>query len=89
MSDVVYALSTGFIESGIMTREGEIWDAADPMVAAHPSQFTPDPSRFARTSRPQPFMGMPQPGSTQPEAATAAPGEKRSIGLPKPATRGR
>jgi hypothetical protein len=74
---VVYATIDGFIEGGVMLRQGEIWDAADPVVARHPDQFTADGARFARNSRPKDVFGNPVSRAT--ETATAAPGELRDV----------
>lgn len=71
MANVVYAKSqfSATTASGqiIRVRPGEAWDADDPFVKAHKTNFSEEPIR-ARTSK----------GWV--ETATQAPGEKRKSG---------
>jgi hypothetical protein len=66
---VVYAKYTTRLGQGRGTIKGQIWDAAHPVVQAHPEMFTDDPELFAIRAR-----GV--------EQATAAPGELRNVKLP-------
>lgn len=47
----------------ISLRQGEAWDASDPLVKLHPKMFSSDEGGARRTV----------------EQATAAPGEKRNV----------
>jgi hypothetical protein len=55
---------------GIDLREGDVWDALDPIVLTHPGLFsdTPPAPNFPRRTVPAV------------EQATAAPGERRNVG---------
>jgi len=77
-TDVVYAVIDGFVEGGVQLRQGEIWAADDALVRAYPQHFTADGSRFARNTRPKDVFGN-DVGGARIEAATAAPGERRSV----------
>lgn len=52
----------------------EPWHATDPFVKAHPELFTDDPRRVRGT----PAAGPAKRGKADAEAATSAPGEKRT-----------
>lgn len=63
----VRATFSHWVTPTVYVREGDLWDADDPVVASHPDWFevAPEPKRAAR---PEPPV----------EQATAAPGEKRT-----------
>lgn len=74
--DVVFATSTASVSfSGAQVRvmKGSHWPAGDPLVAAYPHLFSPDP-RYGMLYTIEPD------GYDAPvvESATAAPGERRS-----------
>ena len=81
--DVVYAKNAGMVimpdGARVMVQGGSHWPADDPLVAANPVMFTPDP-RYGLN-----WYGEPPPEMSQPpvEQATAAPGEKRPVGRPR------
>lgn len=60
--------STVFAEGirKIRLTEGDVWDADDPFVKAHPELFSVEPTKLKRTTK-----------DSTVEQATAAPGEKR------------
>lgn len=70
MSGIVYAKQSCIthLPGGVPVRlrEGDLWDADDPVVKTHPNLFSDEPTRINRTTR-TPVV----------EQATAAPGEKR------------
>ena len=59
--------TTVYADAGrkIRLAEGDVWDADDPFVKAHPELFSVEPTKVKRTA------------PTKVEQATAAPGEKR------------
>ena len=70
---VVYAISTtNTARDGLIFRlaEGEVWDADDPLVKAHPDLFSKEPTKVRRSA-------------PRVERATAAPGERRNTSKPK------
>jgi len=56
----------------ITVREGDLWDADDPVVAAHPDWFQTLDGKALKTAKPAARAEPPV------EQATAAPGEKRT-----------
>jgi len=42
MGDVVYVLTTMFVEGGAMIRQHELYEATHPLVVAHPDWFSAD-----------------------------------------------
>ena len=76
--NVVYATETASMTtpdgSSVLVRKGTHWPADDPLVAANPQWFAPDP-RDGRS-----WAGPPPAEMSQPpvEQATAAPGEQRA-----------
>lgn len=74
MPDIVFAASslstadptTGFLVALV---EGEVWAADDPLVRLRPDLFTDSPPVIRRTA----------PAVAPIEAATKAPGERRSV----------
>lgn len=78
MIDVVYAKGTFPVQTDlggrVMVRMGSHWAADDPVVRAHPEQFSEDPRYGLAFSR-EP-VGWNDPPV---ETATAAPGERRNI----------
>jgi hypothetical protein len=81
--DVVYAKYSGQVtlpDGGrAAVQGGSHWPASDPVVAANPAMFTPDP-RYGLQ-----WYGDPPPEMSEPpvEQASAAPGEKRPVGRPR------
>lgn len=64
----VYCLADAVTHHGgarVRMSRGEVWDATDPFVKAHPEFFDESPPDVRRTVAPV-------------ETATAAPGEKRA-----------
>lgn len=59
---------TAFVSGPHIARVGDVFDAADPIVSVWPEAF-------------EPVNGDQR--ATPVEAASAAPGEKRSVGRPK------
>lgn len=77
MPGICYAassLSTGNPANGVIINmvEGEVWAADDPFVLARPDLFTDSPPLIRRTA----------PAPAPIEAATKAPGERRSAKRP-------
>lgn len=77
MIDVVFAMGTAFVEvpNGIRAKvmKGSHWPKSDPIVRARPELFSDDP-RWGMFYTEEPA------GYDAPiEAASAAPGEKRSV----------
>lgn len=76
MIDHVFCQANTTVATGdgvpLRLQMGEHWPASDPIVTAHPDLFTPDPRYGMRYSVPP--LGWDAPV----EAATAAPGERRS-----------
>ena len=79
--EVVYAMGDETVNmpsgASVPVRKGSHWSASDPVVMTRPGLFTPDP-RYGLAYTP----GWAPPGYdtdlNEVEAATAAPGEKRS-----------
>ena len=75
--DVVYATFPTCVTPTVnIHKKGEIWAADDPVVKSHPDWFTSDGLRFARRSSSDVFTAA---NANTSEAATAEPGEKRSL----------
>jgi hypothetical protein len=76
--DVVYARSSAQVmtpDGGRhMVQMGQHWPADDPVVAAQPDLFSPDPRFGVRYSTPPAELAEPPV-----EQATAAPGERRNV----------
>lgn len=88
MSDrVVFATFSTWVTPTVMINRGEPWDADDPVVASHPDWFQSQPIDV-RTSGPAeagsdlPWEKATAKPTSKVEAATAAPGEKRTVTLP-------
>lgn len=72
MAQVAYAnCSTVYAEGlrKIRLEIGDVWDAADPFVKAHPELFDVEPTKVNRSTPAR---------NQRVEQATAAPGEKRN-----------
>lgn len=91
MASYVYATFSTWVTPTVAINRGEVWDASDPVVKAHPDWFTDDPRSILRRSGPDQgedvedgkaeSKGRGSAGRTtsgKVEQATAAPGEKRS-----------
>ncbi len=76
MANVVYAIFSTWVTPTVQVEKGQIWDPEDPVVKSHPDWFTDDPSAFVRRSQ---MYSAASANAAGPEAATAAPGEKRSV----------
>lgn len=74
--DVVYATFSTWVTPTVQVERGQMWDPEDAVVKSHPDWFTSDPSAFVRRSTAYTAASA---NSVGPEAATAAPGEKRSL----------
>ena len=76
MISVVYAMGTQVVDAGsgpVRVPKGSHWPADDPVVAAMPTLFSPDP-RWGLAYSVEPD------GYDAPiETASAGPGEKRSV----------
>jgi hypothetical protein len=73
---VVYATFSTWVTPTVQVEKGQMWDDSDPVVRSHPDWFTSDPAEFVRHSGSYTAATASQVG---PEAATANPGEKRSV----------
>lgn len=74
--DVVYAVTTARVTTGdgarVVIHKGQHWPAADPIVRAQPSLFSPDPRwGLAYSIEPDGY-------DAPVESASAAPGERRN-----------
>ena len=82
MIDVVYALASQPIGLAtgqtIRVQKGSHWPATDPVVLAHPSLFTSD-SRYGLCYTAPPPGYDTELAPLDVEAATANPGERRSV----------
>lgn len=76
---MVYAVADGVYSSSngrVRVRLGEVWDAADPVVAAHPAAFSDRPICVRSSASP---TGWGHPSSADAtEAAVGGPGERRA-----------
>lgn len=79
--EVVYATSTTHVTTPngtrVVVRKGTHWPAEDPVVQAQPSLFSTDP-RWGLV-----FSAEPEGFDAPVEQATADPGERRSVRLPR------
>lgn len=73
---VVYATFSTWVTPTVQVERGQMWEDSDPVVKSHPDWFTTDPSQFVRRSGSYTADSAAKVG---PEAATAEPGEKRSV----------
>ena len=79
MSDkrVVFATFATWVTPTVQIAKGEAWDADDPVVRSHPDWFSETPPDVRSTGRAS-YTAKDADRPTT-EAATAAPGEKRSL----------
>lgn len=71
MAGTVYAKYNAWVTESIMLIQGEAWNADDPFVRENPQHFTDNEDRPIRGS------------GRSVEAATAAPGERRTTRAPR------
>jgi hypothetical protein len=76
VSKPVFAVSDGFIDPTVQLRRGEAWDDEDPIVREHPEHFTDDPYGHGLLRHSGGAHPVRTPDAV--EAATAAPGERRT-----------
>jgi hypothetical protein len=80
----VFAKDTATVQQpgggmSVLVAKGSHWPATDPLVAAHPELFSPDPRwGMQYTAEPAGYGEPMYEGSPVVEQATAAPGERRA-----------
>jgi hypothetical protein len=81
--DVVYAMGTEVVGlpsgASVPVQKGTHWPAGDPVVLARPELFTSDPRFGLLYTQAPPGYDAELNELPEVEAATAAPGERRSV----------
>ena len=82
MSDHVYATFSTWVTPTVQILRGDIWPADDPVVRSHPDWFTADPEGAGLVRRSDQSVSAVPGAAREPETASAAPGELRTVQVP-------